>query len=83
MSGQRLHMCCYCGVNCSIEGSVGDVAQIYSCLEGYPIARIFIVQLNVYPGLKGLKEMLGAVPAWIHYEERERVEVTAQCQPAL
>lgn len=33
------------------------------------------MQLNVYPGLKGLKEMLGTVPAWIHYEERERVEV--------
>lgn len=34
-----------------------------------------LVQLNVYPGLKGLKELLGTVPAWIHYEERERVEV--------
>ena len=34
-------------------------------------------QLNVYPGLKGLKELLGSVPAWIHYEERERVEVRA------
>ena len=34
-----------------------------------------LLQLNVYPGLKGLKEMLGTVPAWIHYEERERVEV--------
>lgn len=33
----------------------------------------------MYPGLKGLKEMLGTVPAWIHYEERERVEV----RPAL
>jgi len=33
-----------------------------------------IEKLNVYPGLKGLKEMLGTVPAWIHYEERERVE---------
>lgn len=32
-------------------------------------------QLNVYPGLKGLKEMLGTVPSWIHYEERERVDV--------
>lgn len=35
-----------------------------------------LAQLNVYPGLKGLKEMLGTVPAWIHYEERERVEVS-------
>ena len=38
-----------------------------------------LLQLNVYPGLKGLKEMLGTVPAWIHYEERERVEV--RCLP--
>lgn len=38
-----------------------------------------LLQLNVYPGLKGLKEMLGTVPAWIHYEERERVEV--KCLP--
>jgi hypothetical protein len=36
---------------------------------------LMLLQLNVYPGLKGLKEMLGTVPAWIHYEERERVEV--------
>ena len=35
-----------------------------------------LLQLNVYPGLKGLKEMLGTVPAWIHYEEKERVEVS-------
>jgi len=34
-----------------------------------------LLQLNVYPGLKGLKELVGNVPAWIHYEERERVEV--------
>lgn len=33
------------------------------------------VQLNVYPGLKGLKELLGTVPSWVHYEERERVDV--------
>lgn len=33
------------------------------------------MQLNVYPGLKGLKELLGTVPSWIHYEERERVDV--------
>ena len=34
------------------------------------------VQLNVYPGLKGLKELLGTVPSWIHYEEKERVDVS-------
>lgn len=33
------------------------------------------MQLNVYPGLKGLKELLGHVPSWISYEEKERVEV--------
>ena len=39
-------------------------------------------QLNVYPGLKGLKEMLGHVPSWISYEEKERVEVsTASVEP--
>lgn len=31
-------------------------------------------KLNVYPGLKGMKEILGTVPSWIQYEERERVE---------
>ena len=36
------------------------------------------VQLNVYPGLKGLKELLGTVPSWAHYEERERVDVRPQ-----
>ena len=35
------------------------------------------VQLNVYPGLKGLKELLGHVPSWVSYEEKERVEVSA------
>ena len=34
-----------------------------------------VLQLNVYPGLKGLKELLGHVPSWISYEEKERVEV--------
>lgn len=31
-------------------------------------------KLNVYPGLKGMKEILGSVPSWIHYEEKERVD---------
>ena len=34
-----------------------------------------VSQLNVYPGLKGLKELLGHVPSWVSYEEKERVEV--------
>ena len=38
-------------------------------------AVVLRVQLNVYPGLKGLKELLGTVPSWVHYEERERVDV--------
>ena len=36
---------------------------------------VHVPQLNVYPGLKGLKELLGHVPSWISYEEKERVEV--------
>ena len=36
-----------------------------------------VAQLNVYPGLKGLKELLGDVPSWVSYEEKERVEVRA------
>ena len=40
------------------------------------------MQLNVYPGLKGLKELLGHVPSWISYEEKERVEVRAHGRTA-
>ena len=45
-------------------------------------SRVWVAQLNVYPGLKGLKELLGEVPSWISYEEKERVEVRV-CQKPM
>ena len=32
-------------------------------------------QLNMTPGTKGLKKLLGAVPSWVTFQEREKVEV--------
>ena len=42
------------------------------------------VQLNLQPGSKGLKKLLGAVPSWITFQEREKVEVRpCQLTPLL
>jgi hypothetical protein len=48
-----------------------SVTSAFCTLDAWPLDA----QLNVYPGLKGMKEILGTVPSWIQYEERERVEV--------
>ena len=34
-----------------------------------------LVQLNMTPGTKGLKKLLGTVPSWITFQEKEKVEV--------
>jgi hypothetical protein len=57
---------------------VSVVAFSFGCLQRGEKAIIWHrlrVQLNVYPGLKGLKLLVGEVPSWIHLEDREKVEV--------
>ncbi len=35
-----------------------------------------LLQLNLTPGRKGLAEMVGKVPSWVQFKEKERVEVS-------
>ena len=38
-------------------------------------------QLRVNPGIKGLNYLLGSVPTWISFKEKEKAEVICYCQP--
>ena len=37
--------------------------------------RLPVAQLNMTPGTKGLKKLLGTVPSWVTFQEKEKVEV--------
>lgn len=37
---------------------------------------MWLVQLNLIPGRKGLRTVLGDVPSWVAFQDKEKVEVS-------
>lgn len=39
------------------------------------VGLLLRVQLNLIPGRKGLRNVLGDVPSWVAFQDKEKVEV--------
>ena len=37
---------------------------------------MFYMQLNITPGQKGLVQLIGDVPSWINFQDREKVKAS-------
>lgn len=47
------------------------------------LSALFLLQLNVEPGVLGLKTMLHQSPSWLAFQDKEKVEVCVSAKTTL